>query len=476
MRRLRKAKIVATLGPASDTRATIQALFEAGADVFRFNFSHGTHADHQARYQIVRDIEKSLGRPIAILADLQGPKLRVGQFADGKVTLNAGDEFVLDNNPAAGNQQRVCLPHPELFAVIAGGQSLLLDDGKLRLEVLDSDGQSIRTRVINGGVLSDRKGVNVPDAVLPIPALTAKDKRDLSFALELGVDWIALSFVQRPEDILEARAIIGKRAGLLAKLEKPAALHQLDAIVQVSDAVMVARGDLGVELPPEQVPGAQKRILRSCRAHGVPIVIATQMLESMISAPVPTRAEASDVASAIYDGADAVMLSAESASGAYPVEAVTMMNRIISEVEKDPSYRNMLDAQQVVPQANKGDAICSALRSVTQIIGAVATVTYTTSGHTSLRAARERPSAPILSITPQLATARRLALVWGVHSTVSDKVYDVDQMVAAACSTALNEGFAQPGDQVTITAGMPFGQPGTTNLLRIAEISPPQTA
>ncbi len=476
MRRLRKAKIVATLGPASDTRATIQALFEAGADVFRFNFSHGTHADHQARYQIVRDIEKSLGRPIAILADLQGPKLRVGQFADGKVTLNAGDEFVLDNNPAAGNRQRVCLPHPELFAVIAGGQSLLLDDGKLRLEVLDSDGQSIRTRVINGGVLSDRKGVNVPDAVLPIPALTAKDKRDLSFALELGVDWIALSFVQRPEDILEARAIIGKRAGLLAKLEKPAALHQLDAIVQVSDAVMVARGDLGVELPPEQVPGAQKRILRSCRAHGVPIVIATQMLESMISAPVPTRAEASDVASAIYDGADAVMLSAESASGAYPVEAVTMMNRIISEVEKDPSYRNMLDAQQVVPQANKGDAICSALRSVTQIIGAVATVTYTTSGHTSLRAARERPSAPILSITPQLATARRLALVWGVHSTVSDKVYDVDQMVAAACSTALNEGFAQPGDQVTITAGMPFGQPGTTNLLRIAEIWPPQTA
>ncbi|MES2070010.1 MAG: pyruvate kinase [Pseudomonadota bacterium] len=476
MRRLRKAKIVATLGPASSDRATIQALFEAGADVFRFNFSHGTHADHQARYQIVRDIEQALGRPIAILADLQGPKLRVGQFADGKITLHPGDEFVLDNNPAPGDRQRVCLPHPELFAVIAGGQSLLLDDGKLRLEVLDSDGQSIRTRVVNGGVLSDRKGVNVPDAVLPIPALTAKDRRDLSFALELGVDWIALSFVQRPEDILEAREIIGKRAGLLAKLEKPAALHQLDAIVKVSDAVMVARGDLGVELPPEQVPGAQKRILRSCRAHGVPIVIATQMLESMISAPVPTRAEASDVASAIYDGADAVMLSAESASGAYPVQAVTMMNRIISEVEKDPLYRNMLDAQQVTPQANQGDAICSALRSVTQIIGAVATVTYTTSGHTSLRAARERPSAPILSITPQLSTARRLALVWGVHSTVSDSVHSVDQMVAAACSTALNEGFAAAGDQVAITAGMPFGEPGTTNLLRIAQIWPPATA
>ncbi|GGC94221.1 pyruvate kinase [Undibacterium terreum] len=473
MRRLRKAKIVATLGPASDDRTTIQALFEAGADVFRFNFSHGTHADHQVRYNIVRDIEKSLGRPIAILADLQGPKLRVGQFADGKVVLEAGAEFTLDNDPTPGDSRRVCLPHPELFAVITGGQSLLLDDGKLKLQVLDSDGQAIRTRVVNGGVLSDRKGVNVPDAVLPIPALTAKDKRDLSFALELGVDWIALSFVQRPEDILEARAIIGQRAGLLAKLEKPAALQQLDAIVQVSDAVMVARGDLGVELPPEQVPGAQKRILRSCRAHGVPIVIATQMLESMISAPVPTRAEASDVASAIYDGADAVMLSAESASGAYPVQAVQMMNRIISEVEKDPLYRNMLDAQQVTPRADKGDAICSALRSVTQIIGAVATVTYTTSGHTSLRAARERPSAPILSITPQLSTARKLALVWGVHSTVSDKVHNVDQMVAAACSTALNEGFAQPGEQLTITAGMPFGEPGTTNLLRIAEVWPP---
>ncbi|MFZ6645695.1 pyruvate kinase [Undibacterium sp. TJN25] len=476
MRRLRKAKIVATLGPASDDRTTIQALFEAGADVFRFNFSHGTHADHQARCSIVRDIEKTLGRPIAILADLQGPKLRVGQFAEGRVTLLAGDEFTLDSDTAAGNRQRVCLPHPELFAVITAGQSLLLDDGKLKLEVLDSDGSAIRTRVINGGALSDHKGVNVPDAVLPIPALTAKDRRDLEFALDMGADWIALSFVQRPEDMLEARALIGQRAGLLAKLEKPAALRQLDAIVQVSDAVMVARGDLGVELPPEQVPGAQKRILRSCRAHGVPIVIATQMLESMISAPVPTRAEASDVASAIYDGADAVMLSAESASGAYPVQAVAMMNRIISEVEKDPLYRNMLDAQQVTPRADRGDAICSALRSVTQIIGAVATVTYTTSGHTSLRAARERPSAPILSITPQLSTARRLSLVWGVHSTVSDRVHDVEQMVAAACGTALEEGFAVPGDQLTITAGMPFGEPGTTNLLRIAEVWPPKIA
>lgn len=474
MRRLRKAKIVATLGPASSTKAAIEALFIAGADVFRFNFSHGSHQDHQARCDIVREIERSSGRPIAILADLQGPKLRVGQFAEGKVTLEQGAQFVLDRDPAPGNAQRVCLPHPELFEVITAGQSLLLDDGKLRLEVLASDGHSITTRVINGGALSDRKGVNVPDVVLPIPALTEKDRRDLSFALEMGADWIALSFVQRPEDVREARALVGERASILAKLEKPAALDRLEEIVAVSDAIMVARGDLGVELPPERVPGVQKRILRVCRKYGKPIVIATQMLESMISAPVPTRAEASDVASAIYDGADAVMLSAESASGAYPLQAVQIMDRIICEVERDPLYRNMIDAQHPQPLPTKGDAICAALREVTQIVGAVATVTYTTSGYTSLRAARERPMAPILSITPKLATARRLALVWGVHSTVSPDVHDVEAMVTAACHTALSEGFAEVGEQIAITAGMPFGQPGSTNLLRLAEIWAPQ--
>ncbi len=478
MRRQRQAKIVATLGPATSTKEAIQALFEAGADVFRFNFSHGSHQDHQARCNIVREIERNLGRPIAILADLQGPKLRVGQFADGKVTLAEGAEFTLDRDPTPGNSQRVCLPHPELFEVIDAGQSLLLDDGKLRLAVLGrgADKRSIRTRVVTGGVLSDRKGVNVPDVVLPIPALTEKDLRDLDFALEMGADWVALSFVQRPEDLHQARAIIGNRAALLAKLEKPAALDGLDAIVAASDAIMVARGDLGVELPPERVPGVQKRILRACRQHGKPIVIATQMLESMISSPVPTRAEASDVASAIYDGADAVMLSAESASGAYPTAAVNIMNRIICEVEKDPLYRQMIEAQNQTALPNSGDAICSALRDVTGILGAVATVTYTSSGHTSMRAARERPMAPILSITPNLSTARRLALVWGVHSTVSPDVRNVDRMVAAACQAALTEGFGKPGDQIAITAGVPFGQPGSTNLLRIAQIWPTQDA
>ena len=470
MRRQRKAKIVATLGPASSSREMIEALFDAGADVFRFNFSHGSHESHRERYEIVRAVERARNRPIAVLADLQGPKLRIGQFAEGRVTLAAGDEFILDRDAAPGDAKRVCLPHPELFEVIAAGQALLLDDGKLRLEVIASDGARIRTRVVNGGVLSDRKGVNVPDAVLPIPALTAKDRRDLEFALELGADWIALSFVQRPEDVLEARSLIGDRAGLLAKLEKPAALDRLEDIVAVSDAIMVARGDLGVELPPERVPGVQKRILRSCRQHGKPIVIATQMLESMIAAPVPTRAEASDVASAIYEGADAVMLSAESASGAYPVQAVSMMDRVIAEVERDPLYRHMIDAQYEAPQSTRGDAICAALRDVTKIMGAATTVTYTTSGHTSLRAARVRPMAPILGITPKVATARRLALVWGVHSTVSPDIQSVDEMVDAARGLAVREGFAVAGNHIAITAGMPFGQAGSTNLLRIAEI------
>lgn len=471
MRRQRKAKVVATLGPASSSKEMILSLFEAGVDMFRFNFSHGTQEDHRARHEAVREVERLVGRPIAILADLQGPKLRIGKFASGKVNLKTGDEFIFDRNTADGDEKRVNLPHPELFDVMSAGHSISMDDGKIRMKVIDSNPDRIRASIVTGGPLSDRKGVNVPDVVLPIPILTEKDRRDLEFALSLGVDWVALSFVQRPEDLVEARNLIAGRAGLMTKLEKPAALDHLDEIVIASDSVMVARGDLGVELPPEKVPGAQKRILRACRHYGKPSIVATQMLESMIYAPTPTRAEASDVASAVYDGADAVMLSAESASGAYPVQAVSIMDRIISEVENDPIYPMMINAQHEESLPSKSDAICSALRSVSQMIGAVVNVTYTDSGNTSLRAARERPMAPILSITPHLSTARRLALVWGVHSTVIDHdVKDVDEMVDAACRTAFTEGFAQPGDQLAIAAGMPFGQPGTTNLLRIAEI------
>jgi pyruvate kinase len=470
MPRLRKAKIVATLGPATSDLQSISQLYNVGVDVFRLNFSHGSHEDHRRRYEFVREVERVSGRPIAVLADMQGPKLRVGKFDAGHATLQPGAHFMLDRNPAAGDAQRVCLPHPELFEVVTAGQSLLLDDGKLRLEVLDNNGESIRTRVTHAGLLSERKGVNVPDVVLPIPPLTAKDLVDLEFALSLGVDWIALSFVQRAQDLIDARMRIGERALLMAKIEKPAALDQLDEIVQASDAIMVARGDLGVELPPERVPGVQKRIIRSCRDHGKPVVVATQMLESMISSPVPTRAEASDVATAIYDGADAVMLSAESASGSYPVPAVTIMDRIIREAERDPLYPGLIDAYQELPLPTRGDAICAALRNVTQTIGAVASITYTTSGFTSPRAARQRPSTPILSITPRLSTARRLSLVWGVHSTVSPDIDSIDEMVSVGRAIAVREGIAREGDQVAVAAGMPFGEAGTTNLLRITEI------
>ncbi len=472
MRRTRNAKIVATLGPASSDPAIVRQLFMAGVDVFRLNFSHGDHADHQLRFETLRALEKETGRPIGILADLQGPKLRVGTFTDGPILLEPGKGFRLDLDPAPGNTQRATLPHPEIFAALAVGAELLLDDGKLRLVVEHCGKDFAETRVLVGGKLSERKGVNVPGVVLPITALTEKDHRDLAFALELGADWIALSFVQRPEDVTEAGALIGDRASIVVKLEKPAAVERLEEIVALTDAVMVARGDLGVEMPAEQVPIIQKRIVRTCRRLGKPVIVATQMLESMIESPVPTRAEASDVATAIYDGADAVMLSAESASGKYPVVAVGMMNRIIEQVEADPQYRQLIDAShsQARPGGDVAEAVCCAMRHAVALLQAAAIVCYTSSGHTSLRAARERPESAILSLTPVLSTARRLALVWGVHSVHIADVADVDQMTQRACEMARRDGFAESGQFIVTIAGMPFGTPGTTNLMRIAMV------
>ena len=472
MRRTRNAKIVATLGPASSEKDMVRQLFLAGVDVFRLNFSHGSAADHRARFAVLRDLEKETGRPIGILADLQGPKLRVGTFIDGPVQLAEGQAFRLDLDLAPGNTQRVGLPHREIFAALVPGAELLLDDGKLRLVVERCGADFAETRVAAGGKLSERKGVNVPGVVLPITALTAKDRKDLDLALELGADWIALSFVQRPEDVAEARALIGDRALIVSKLEKPAAVDRLDEIVELSDAVMVARGDLGVELPAERVPAIQKRIVRSCRRLGRPVIVATQMLESMIDSPVPTRAEASDVATAIYDGADAVMLSAESASGKHPVEAVQMMNRIIEEVEGDPLYRQLIDASHTSarPGNDVAEAVCCAMRRAVSLLHAAAIVCYTSSGHTSLRAARERPESPVLSLTPRLSTARRLALVWGVHSVHIEDVASVEQMTEVARQIAGRERFAEAGQFIVAIAGMPFGTPGTTNLLRIATV------
>ncbi|WP_294537814.1 pyruvate kinase [uncultured Rhodoblastus sp.] len=468
MKRNRKAKIVATLGPASSTKEAIRALFKAGADVFRFNFSHGSHEEHQSRYHILREVEREMGRPIAVLADLQGPKLRVGTFAGGKVTLRTGDAFRVDSDLAPGDESRVGMPHPEVFAALKPGVELLLDDGKIRLAVTTCGEDWAQLRVVAGGALSDRKGVSVVGALLPMSALTEKDRVDLAFALDMGADWLALSFVQRPEDMVEVRELVKGRAAIMAKLEKPSAIDCLEEIVRLSDGLMVARGDLGVEMRPEQVPILQRRILRECRKSGKPVIVATQMLESMISAPTPTRAEASDVATAIYDGADAVMLSAESAAGLFPVEAVAFMEHIIQEVEKDPYSRLVLDAAHPQPTPTIADAICSALRRVVALLDIAAAVTYTNSGSTSLRAARERPAAPILSMSPSLEVARRMALVWGVHSVLIGKLDSIEGVVESARKASRDQGFAATGDVIAITAGTPFNVSGTTNLLKLA--------
>ncbi|MFT8718994.1 pyruvate kinase [Acetobacter sp.] len=468
-----RTKIVATLGPASSSIETIRRLAASGADVFRFNFSHGTHEDHAARYRIVRQIEAELGRPLGVLADLQGPKLRVGHFADGRIILKAGQSFRLDLDDTPGDTTRVNLPHREIIAVAKEGCSLLLDDGKLKLTVKTVGADFLDTEVVVGGPLSDHKGVNVPDVALPIPALTERDKENLAFALDLGADFIALSFVQRPEDVLEARELIGSKAWIVAKLEKPQALDNLSAILKATDAVMVARGDLGVELPPETVPLAQKRIIREARKLGKPVIVATQMLESMISAPTPTRAEASDVATAVFDGADAVMLSAESAAGSYPVEAVTMMNRILERVEADGGWRTIMQASRLEPEHYTADAIAHAAQQVATTLAAKAIVAYTHAGPTALRIARERPIARIIGLTPTIGTARRLVLVWGVQSIVvpADKpVRDTETMVSTALQAALDTHVASPGDSIVITAGVPFGISGSTNTIRVAKI------
>jgi pyruvate kinase len=470
MHRNRNAKIIATIGPGSSDPSMLASLFNAGADVFRLNASHGNHDDHRARFDAIRALETAVGRPVGVLFDLQGPKLRLGKFENGNAPLRVGQKFRLDRDATPGDSTRVCLPHAEIYAAVHPGTRLLLDDGQVCLEVVDHAEATIDTVVRIGEQLSDNKGVNLPDVVLPLPALTPKDEEDLKFALSLGADWIGLSFVQRREDCELLRELIAGRAGLMCKLEKPSALLDLEAIVAASDAVMVARGDLGVELPPEQVPSAQKRIVRVCRQAGKPVVVATQMLDSMIRMPVPTRAEASDVATAVYDGADAVMLSGETAVGDYPVEAVDMMDRILREVESDPHYLEMLKAQHLAPEATTADAICYALQVVVETLSLSTTVIFTASGSSALRAARERPAARILTLTPNVATARRLAAVWGVHSVVIEDIDGTTQMVERAAQAAVKEGFAVQGERIVIAAGMPFGTAGTTNLLRVARI------
>ena len=469
MRRTRNVKVMATLGPASGSPEVIRQLFEAGADIFRLNMSHGSYDDVAAWHQAIRAVEREVGRPIGVLVDLQGPKLRIGKMADG-VVLEAGKPYRLGLEDIEGDTNRASLPHKEIFAALEPGMALLLDDGKIHLDVTGVTADGADTVVKVGGPLTSNKGVNVPDAILPVTALSAKDREDLDFALSLGVDWVALSFVQRAADITEARDIIGGRAWVMAKMEKPRAMDHLDEIMEVSDAIMVARGDLGVELPIEQVPGLQKAITRAARRAGKPVVVATQMLESMIEAPGPTRAEVSDVATAVFEGADAVMLSAESAVGCYPVEAVTMMDRVAHSVEADPQYRRIIEQAETRPETTSADAITLAARQVAETIGAAAIVCYTMSGSTGLRASRERPNVPIMVLTPSRETARRMAIAWGVHCVETEDAKSFVDMVDRATAIAESEGLATAGSQIIITAGVPFGTPGATNVLRIASV------
>jgi pyruvate kinase len=468
MRRLRNVKIVATLGPASSDYETIRALFEAGADVFRLNMSHGTHEDIGARHAIIRQVESDTGRPIAILADLQGPKLRLGTFAASAHDLEDGDSFRLDLDPAPGDSRRVQLPHPEIFAALEPGASLLVNDGKIRLRVESCGPDFAECTVTVGGTISNRKGVNVPDVVLPLAALSEKDRKDLEFACELGVDWLALSFVQRPEDVIEARALARGRAAILSKIEKPAAVKAYEAILEVSDGIMVARGDLGVELPVHSVPPIQKRLVRMARAAAKPVIVATQMLESMIESPMPTRAEVSDVATAIYEGADAVMLSAESAAGKFPIEAVSTMNNVAISVESDPTYRQVIEASRSVTRSTVADGIVAAAREIAEATNIKAIAVFSQSGTTVGLVARERPRVPIIALTPLMGTARRLCLTWGAHCVITEEQERFKGAVISAVRAARQHGFATETDQIVLTAGVPFNVQGTTNILRVA--------
>lgn len=470
MRRLRNVKIVATLGPASDDKKVIRALFEAGADVFRLNMSHGTHDELRRRHEIIREVERETGRPIAILADLQGPKLRCGVFANGAETLAVGATFRMDLDPAEGNERRVCLPHPEIFAALEAGETLLVNDGKIRLRVESCSENFADCRVEVGGEISNRKGVNVPDVILPLAALSDKDRDDLEFACTLGVDWLALSFVQRPQDVEEARGLAAGRAAILSKIEKPAAVKCFDDILAVSDGIMVARGDLGVELPVQNVPPIQKRLVKMCRHAGKPVIVATQMMESMIASPVPTRAEVSDVATAIYEGADAVMLSAESAAGDFPIEAVTTMNDVAIEVERDPIYREIIEAARSAERKTVADAITVAAREIAETTEVAAICCFTHSGTTALKVARERPRVPIIALTPLAGTARSLCLSWGMHCVVTSEVSRFKMAVVSAARAAEKYGFGNDGESIVVTAGIPFNQPGTTNILRVSPI------
>ena len=471
MLRKRNTKIIATLGPTSSSPLKIHSLFQSGADIFRLNFSHGTHNDHKRRVYHIRQYEKRLGRPIAILGDLQGPKIRIGIFKNNSTVLKNNQKFTLDLNPKMGDENRVLLPHPEIFKSVKKNSQILIDDGKIILNIISSNSSCIKTEVINGGKISNMKGVNIPDTFIKMSSLTKKDIKDLEFCLDLSLDYVALSFVQKAKDLIDLKKHIGDKTGIMAKFEKPLAIKRMNEILNYSDAAMVARGDLGVEMPPEEVPIIQKRIVQACRDRGKPVVVATQMLDSMINSPSPTRAEASDVATAVFDAADCLMLSAETASGKFPVESVKIMDRIIRGVESDVSYREILESKKIKLEETTSDAISAAASQVVKTVLAKAIFTYTRSGATAIRAARERPTVPIIGLSPDRMTSRQLALIWGVHTIHALEPKSFSGMIENACELAKKEGIVKKGDYVVITAGAPIGVSGSTNNLRIAKIS-----
>ena len=471
MLRKRNTKIIATLGPSSSSPLKIHSLFQAGADIFRLNFSHGTHSDHRKRVFHIRQYEKRLARPIAILGDLQGPKIRIGSFKNSSAFLKNNQKFELDLNPTPGDEKRVFLPHPEIYKSVKKNTRVLIDDGKLILNITKVSSDKITTEVINGGKISNMKGVNIPESFIKMSSLTKKDIKDLEFCLDLSLDYVALSFVQKAKDLIDLKKHIGNQTAIMAKFEKPLAIKRMEEILYHCDAAMVARGDLGVEMPPEEVPIIQKRIVQSCRDYGKPVVVATQMLDSMINSPSPTRAEASDVATAVFDAADSLMLSAETASGKFPVESVQIMDRIIRGVEYDSSYRQILESKKIKLEETTSDAISSAASQVVKTVLAKAIFTYTRSGATAKRAARERPTVPIIGLSPDRITARQLALIWGVHTIHALEPKSFSGMIENACELAKKEGIVKKGDYVVVTAGAPIGVSGSTNNLRIAKIN-----
>ena len=469
---IQMTKIIATLGPTTSSLDTIRNLANAGVNAFRLNFSHGDYQTHKNNFTAIRKVARENKTHYSILADLQGPKLRIGDFKDGSIHLKEGNAFRLDMKNKLGDIKRVSLMHPEIYQVLTPGMVLLLNDGQIKLQVTEYGSDFVDTIVLVGGELSNHKGVNVPDVALPISALTEKDKKDLDFALKMGVDWVCLSFVQQPEDVKLAQQIISNQAGVIVKIEKPTALNHLDEIIDLTDAVMVARGDLGVECPLETVPTLQRNIILKCRQKGKPVIVATQMLESMIKAPVPTRAEVSDVATAVYEGADCIMLSAETAIGSYPIEAVSMMKRIIMSTQKDESYSTHLESS-ALPTDDKAisTAITSSMRQMVKALEHPdCIITFSASGKTAQRASKERLLIPILNLTASEKVANKMALVWGVNSIVTGSLKELMRVPDYALKIAKKEGYTNTGDEVIISAGIPFGTEGSTNIIHIAKV------